>query len=301
MLEERDDTILARWLAGKLNSKEIKELELSEGFEDYRAIRDGMQYFVKPEFDKDALKGRIEANKVDTSQALTWFRPWMKVAASLLILISVGYALLFSTISYETKNGEQLTVNLPDGTELRLAPATKIDRKRFFWKQNKEVALTSGEAFFKVIPGQDFKVETPKGTVAVLGTEFDIRYRENGIMVECYSGKVSFIDRASQEQQFLTKGQGLSLWSGTLDRFEFNRTGPDRFEGMSSFENVPLKYVLKELEVIYDVQFNYNGIHLDQRYTGAFVHTNLEQALSTVLLPMDIAYERGMNNQINLK
>lgn len=301
MMEEKDDTILARWLAGNLNDEELKELENSEGFEDYRAIRYGMDYFVKPEYDKEALKRRIEENKTDLSQSPTWFRSWLKVAATLLILISVGYGLFFSTVTYETNNGEQLTVNLPDGTELLLAPATTIERKRFFWNQDKVVSLKSGEAFFKVIPGREFKVETDQGSVDVLGTAFDIRYRDNGFTLECYSGKVRFTNAVSQEQQILTKGQGLSLWDGTLDSFEFDKTGPDRFEGMSSFENAPLKYVLKELEVTYDIQFNYDDIDLDQRYTGALVHSNLNQALSTVLMPMDIEYEIGKENQINLK
>src|SRR5690606_847524 len=168
MLEEKDDTILARWLSGEITPGDRQRLEESEGFGDYVEIVKGMDRFLKPSFDGIALRDKIQ-REIDPPKKtrVIRFRPWhYGVAASILVLFSLAF--FFSEIQYGTLPGEQLTVSLPDGTQVHLNADTQIKRSRFFWSKDKKVDLVHGEAFFEVIRGEGFEVSTPQGVVRVL-------------------------------------------------------------------------------------------------------------------------------------
>ena len=61
-------------------------------------------------------------------------------------------------------------------------------------------------------------------------------------------------------------------------------------KGISSFNNQTLKAVIDELSAQYPITIKNKNVDLNQRFTGSFVHNDLETALKTVLIPMDIKY-----------
>ena len=67
MFEEKDDTILARWLANTLTAEELAAFEKTDAFKDYQVIADASGRFQKPEYNKERLFNEIleirEANK----------------------------------------------------------------------------------------------------------------------------------------------------------------------------------------------------------------------------------------------
>lgn len=101
-------------------------------------------------------------------------------AASVVILFSFG-AYFSLPAEFSTTAGEQMSVMLPDGSEVQLNNDSSIKYNRHFrtWyggrSANRSISL-EGEAFFTVAKnGQPFKVETFNSTITVLGTGFNVR------------------------------------------------------------------------------------------------------------------------------
>jgi len=178
MFEEKDDTILARWIAGKLTEAEHTEFQNSSEYAEYIRLKEGFKAFTKPDFEKEALRKKIwEGIDTQKSSKIINLKPLyytIGVAASVLFIVGI----FFNNVTYSTGAGETRMFELPDGTEVTLNSKTTLKHKRFFWKANRQVNLT-GEAYFSVIKGDDFKVKTHSGTVSVLGTQFNVKARES--------------------------------------------------------------------------------------------------------------------------
>lgn len=299
MFEDKDDTILARWLAGGLTPEELAEFQKTEAFLEYQYIANSSSRFLKPTLNKEALYEKIKANReqVNTlkqkkTKVITLKRMvyTISIAASLLLL--VGF--LFNTVSYETAIGEQLAVTLPDGSKVQLNANSKLEHSRFFWNNNRNVLL-NGEGFFTVTSGNKFTVETNLGNVNVLGTQFNVRARAETINVYCYEGKVQFKD-AKTIDRILTAGQSIMVIEGALENQKATAEKPSWLSGISTFDNVLLSDVLNELQTQYNIVIKTNTIDVKQRFSGNIVHNNIEIALQTVFKPMNIKYT--LNNNV---
>lgn len=298
MFEDKDDTILARWLAGELTPEEQKEFENSKEFLEYQRISQGMERFEKPNFDTSVLKDKILAqieNKESKGNVIR-LKPLyyaIGIAASLALIVGI----FFNEVSYSTSFGEQLVVNLPDGSLVQLNADSQLTHNRFFWTNDKAVNL-KGEAFFKVEKGGGFKVETESGTVSVLGTEFNVRARSVNFSLACYEGKVKFETGKPNGEAILEHGDGISLnTAGVIEREKLKEDFPSWTQGTSVFSNVVLVEVIQELEAQYGITIQHNLANDADRFTGSFVHNNLEIALKTVFVPMGIAYEVSIDEK----
>ena len=149
MFEEKDDNILARWLAGELTEAEQAEFEKDETFLEYQQIAQGMEGFKKPEIDKETLRSKLHAaiNGQSTKKGRAINLRVISIVSGVAASIVLVIGLFFNEISYTAPIGKQLSVNLPDGTLIELNADSKLTRKRFFWNNNKVVKL-EGEGFF---------------------------------------------------------------------------------------------------------------------------------------------------------
>lgn len=93
---------------------------------------------------------------------------------------------------FETARGQQLDVDLADGSKLHLNGATSLDVT--LGTQSRTVAMQRGEAYFDVAhqPGRPFTVEAAGSATRVLGTAFDIDIAGGGVRIAVYRGKVRF-------------------------------------------------------------------------------------------------------------
>ena len=299
MFEEKDDTILARWLAGTLTPEEHAEFEQSIEYKDYVQIVEGLDRFEKPDFDQQALRTRIK-NKIDRLQKgkLIRLKPLLyaaSVAASVIVIIG----LFFNKISYETSIGQQLAVTLPNGAEVQLNAKSQLTHSRFFWKNSQKVSL-QGEGFFKVEKGKGFAVETSSGTISVLGTQFNIKTRTKLFELTCYQGKVEFEAATTREKIILNKGESVQLLKDIFEKETTEDSAPSWISGRSSFRNAPLNEVLNELQRQYDMTIENETVDLSKHVTTSFAHDNLDMALMLVLEPMSIEYELS-NDRKTLK
>ena len=105
---------------------------------------------------------------------------WLRVAAAVLLLIASGAVINYfivknSEVEYQT-SGNQLTVQLPDGSTVTLNKHSELAYSREFNEEGRSVTL-HGEAFFEVThnPQKPFKITINNNEVEVLGTSFNVQ------------------------------------------------------------------------------------------------------------------------------
>nr|WP_299382883.1 FecR family protein [Allomuricauda sp.] len=289
------ETIWAKWMAGELSPEELSTLEQHPEFGEYRRILQGMERFQKPAFDQEALRAKItqrrgtKAQSQPKSSKVVSLKWWGYIGAAA-AAIALVFGLLFNEVQYSTAPGETLMVELPDGSQVQMNSNSKLSRKRFLWSSSKKVAL-EGEAYFKIEKGKGFTVLTHSGIVGVLGTQFNIRDRGAAMEVACFEGKVRFNSKDGQHESYLTKGMQIRLEGNQFEEGSFSTETPDWMQGRSVFNNIALNEVLMELEAQFGITFEVNNMDISQRFTGSFTHDNVDIALQTVLVPMDIPYQ----------
>lgn len=122
----------------------------------------------------------------------------MSLAASLFVFGAIGLLAHFHNLShfeatngkYATVIGEQQTVRLSDGSELKLNTDTLVEVN--YYDGNRNIHLYKGEAHFDVAhdPEKPFTVKARKGDVRALGTVFSVRVEDNRVNVIVEEGKV---------------------------------------------------------------------------------------------------------------
>ena len=144
------------------------------------------------------LNSRIDTNTSTNSvrQRFRWSR--IAIAASIAILTCIGVGLLYADYqdmeSYSTAYGEWQTIELPDGSTVKLNADSELEfAKNWNEGEVREVWL-KGEAFFDVVKMLDqdteFKVITSDLDVEVLGTSFNVKARGEKTEVYLEEGKV---------------------------------------------------------------------------------------------------------------
>lgn len=129
--------------------------------------------------------------------------------AVLLVLSLVGgwlVPLLRDTQTHQTAPGERRVVKLADGSMAELNALSRIDTDFRFGRRR--VHLRHGEGFFTVArdSGQPFLLQTPQGTVRVLGTAFNVLVEPDGTTtVTLAQGAVAFVGPDSVENRLQPK------------------------------------------------------------------------------------------------
>ena len=144
--------------------------------------------------------------------------------------------------------------------------------------------------FFKVAKGSKFSVITKEGRVTVLGTQFNVKQRDNYFEVICFEGSVG-VDY-KEKSVVLKPGYSFLIIDGNLYAKDLDiRLEPSWVDNESYFNSLPYKTVLSELERQYRISIETNNIDLAQLFTGTFKHDDLELALKSVTLPLNLKYQ----------
>ncbi len=234
-----------------------------------------------------------ERDKVITSgRSITFIR--FAAAAVLILLFGIPTLMRFYTRTVESGNAEHLSVILPDGSTIALNAETKIDYNPLWWKFKRDVRL-SGEAYFEVVKGKDFTVESQKASTAVLGTSFNIFSRGDSYVVTCLSGKVKVFAADKNSEVFLLPEQ-----KAILDPEGYLKSTSDRQADRSIswtdneffFTSVPLDMVFEEIERQYGITINSDAGE-GLIYTGNFSRNqDVDTILDLVCMPFGIKFEK---------
>ncbi len=217
-------------------------------------------------------------------------RPAISFAVAVVVLIVVGIVWLQgpTTQRYETARGEHSTIHLADSTDVTLNHTSELI-VHSWTRNNPRLVDLHGEAFFHVRrTGTPFMVETKVGTVRVLGTEFNVRVRDNTLEVGVLSGRVEVkvTKGAKDSSVVMEKGQILTCDGGTYPGLPgplLLSDFPAWMHGKFTFYRSELGSVCRELEAQFDVPVRIeNPRLLHETITGTIDGRTIESALTTL-------------------
>lgn len=286
------ENYLAKWLSNELTEEELSEFKKSDAYASYQKIKEASKHLEAPKFDAEkAYKDFKETQLAEETKVvpLKPFKGFLKVAAAIVILLTGSYFFINSIDqSYTTQLAETTEVVLPDNSEIVLNADSKISFSKKNWDQKRNVSL-NGEAFFKVAKGKKFTVATDAGTVAVLGTQFNVENRDGFFEVTCYEGLVSVLHKNVERK--LPAGTSFIVINGNImDDTVLKNGQPSWVNNESSFKSIPLKYVFAELERQFNIKVKTENVDSNQLFTGTFSNTALKIALESISTPSKISY-----------
>ncbi len=217
---------------------------------------------------------------------------WM-VAASIVILFSIGSFLRFYTTTIENPAGQHLEAMLPDQSRVNLNAQSSISYNPHWWKISRKVML-EGEAFFEVQKGKKFTVVSEKGTTHVLGTSFNIFAREEIYKVTCITGTVNVRSRLGYEAIIKPNSKAEINLNGEINVLTNIETFPEISwkKNIFLFTASPIYAVFTEIERQYGVKID-TKINDESLYTGNFnKDQNVEDILEYVCPALGLKYVR---------
>lgn len=218
----------------------------------------------------------------------------LSIAASFLILVSIGLFARLYTTTLRVEPGELSSYVLPDGSTVQLNAGSVISYAPYWWWLQRRMEL-EGEAFFEVTNGKSFSVQSKLGTTQVLGTEFNIYARGPEYQVYCLTGKVEVSDGLSN-QVILEPGEFAKLEEKELKKQTKNFSEASILSWRSNkfiYNTTPLSKVFEDVERHYDTKINYQIDNIGQyHYTGLFNRSvTAEEALEIICHSFDLTFE----------
>ena len=198
--------------------------------------------------------------------------------------------------------GMKERIILADGTKVWLNSRTKIEYPAVFADKERWIKL-DGEAYFQVAQNihKPFIVQTPKGNVEVLGTQFN---------VESYSDDSTFATALMEGAVKITAGnyqcqlkpnQMAYLKDGEIKVAPIEDYNPYRWrEGIISFKDATFPYIIHKFEKYYGVEIRIeNKAVMNYRCTGKFRHSDgVRYALRVLQKDVDFQFVRDEENHI---
>ena len=286
------ESLILKWLDNDLSPE---ELEAFKALEDYEAIIKLSNYskgFKAPEYNTDkALQTVLTNIKKQPNRQTNWLSPLLKIAAILAICFGAYYYTTTLDTTINTHYAEKSLIQLPDHSEVNLNALSKITYNPKQWTKDNRSLKLEGEAFFKVKKGSTFNVVTTSGIVSVVGTEFNVKQRQNYFEVTCYEGLVN-VTFNSAETKLKAGDSFLIINNKPIERLTLNAKKPDWLNNVSSFISVPLSEVLDEFERQYNVKIDAKTIKQDELFSGKFTHNDISIALLSITQPLQLRYKK---------
>lgn len=293
------ELLLKKWLNDDLTQVEAKTFKESEDYVFNQEIIDTAKLFKASEFynieDFETFKAKYNAQKTPVKK-LHWLAPMLKIASVLVIAFGVYFSFFFnSNIEISTLASQKTTIELPDQSQVVLNALSTISYHKKDWNDNRILKL-DGEAYFKVEKGKTFDVVTSQGKVTVVGTQFNVKQRDDYFEVKCFEGIVN-VQSANITRQ-LWAGDTYRIIDGKFTETKILSTTPEWTKNTSVFNVIPIKEVIAELERQYNIEVITKKMNNDRLFTGGFKHTNLNDALTSITQPMNLTYEIVSSNQV---
>jgi len=301
ILEMTKEVLILKWLDNDLNAEELKAFEALDDHAALTKLSRAVQQFQAPEFDTDAALTAV-MHKIKTPTVLRktrWTSYFVRIAAVIAISLSVYYYTTTLDTQVSTLMAQKSTVDLPDDSEVTLNALSTISYNKKDWKSVRDIAL-NGEAYFKVAKGETFNVVTSTGKVTVLGTQFNVKHRNELFEVICYEGSVQVTYQS--HTKILKPGDSFLILDGKYiakEKETFNN--PSWINNESYFKSMPFAHVKHEFERQYNITIDSKDIDETQLFTGSFVHNDMRLALKSITLPLNLKYSQIDENTIVLE
>ena len=270
---------MAKYLANELNANEradfesklIQNEQLRLELEAYALILDLSSNDEQPEFNPSSAWDRVK-ERTQESKVVPLKRPnfnFLKIAATLLILVTAGYFIITSMGSSETTGTELASASsevreftLPDGSNVKLNANAKITLAKHFGDSNRRITLT-GEGNFDIVRNEQlpFIIEAGNSTVTVLGTSFNLSTEQEGVELNVTEGLVEFSSVVSGVSEKVAQGESAKLDDngGTIVKKPSKNTNYSGWwTRRLEYDETPLREVFEDLESTYWVEISYS-------------------------------------------
>lgn len=274
------------------------------------------------------LKSRIENYNLKSSEIKMPYRTGLRAffcswqvsaAVAVLLLLSVTVYLLGESsspqIMYHTDYGEMRSITLTDGSTVRLNGNSRLKVMDGFEGLGPREVWLEGEAFFTVIHTPDdrgFIVHTGDVRVEVLGTEFNVKDRNEATQVVLNSGKVKLYldvkgDELSSDEIIMVPGDMVEFTelSNALTKRRVNtKIHTSWRNGEFIFESTPLRDIIKVLEENYGLIIKVEDVGLkDVEFTAILPADNAEVLLKALekSFEFEVKQENGVVTLIRNK
>jgi len=314
--DERLYLLLDRYLAGEASAAEAQTVQdwLADDpehavlLDDLRLIR-RVATERAPEGSVDAAWAAAGKSLAPRSRSRRFLLASLAAAAAVILVLS-GRLVLWRAPAWRevaTEAGHRAAVRLRDGTQITLAPQSRLRYTADYGKAHRDVYL-DGEAYFQVTPDtrHPFRVHTARSVTEDLGTAFVVRAYDdqNATEVVVAEGRVA-LWRAARDARSDAR-PGLVLEARDYGRLDANggatfRRGIDVARqlawtrGILAFDGTPLSEVVLTLGRWYSVD-----IHLDssdnrlaaRRLTATFANEPIDLVLKRIALTLGVRVER---------
>ncbi|WP_298649218.1 FecR domain-containing protein [uncultured Proteiniphilum sp.] len=299
--EEETDSLLHAYQQERISEKQL---------EDYYADkwRDAGQHPSKlDEESKEKAWKRFRMHIRQHAQTLPGRKnKWIEiasVAAVAILFFMLGFSLHLvrgnsqQELVVMVENGQKASVQLPDGSHVRLNSASELRYSPDFGKKNRTVKLM-GEAYFDVQsdPNNPFIVLTRANLqVKALGTKFNIKSYPNdeqitGTLIE---GRIEVSNPMLSEvldpnEQISFYPKGLRFSKSRIDNINeaiFWMT--DQFV----FDKETLENIAKTLERMYNVTISFASPDIKEiQYSGKIKNNSMENVLNLITVVSPLQY-----------
>lgn len=249
-----------------------------------------------------------EKASVDSS-VISLRRTFLKIAAAVLILISVGTAAFYlynsgtlsKRIAFSTGNSEKnLLVELSDGSRIYLNRNSELSYSKNFGRTNRNVKL-NGEAFFEIAPDavNPFTIDAGNASVKVVGTSFNVITSNPESEVEVYvkTGKVIVSGAGNSESIELEPG-----YVGKIDALKSEKTlnnNPNYMSwntGLLVYNGQTLDIVFKDLKRVYNMEIIAEDSSItENRWTSPIDNQSQETIIRLICASFNLSYTRDGN------
>ncbi len=250
----------------------------------------------------DELKKRIDKRLFPIKRGVPLYQKILRIAATVLLplfmlatlyLYQENTALAQQDFVAATGVGEQVTISLPDGTQVTLNAESRLSYNLSDYNSDERRVTFDGEGYFRVAKNtaSPFFIRAKGLIVSVLGTTFNLRARSTDATAELSleEGSVRFQALKTGQNVVLSPNQKVVLDQnrGTLT-VEENRYVTDASawrRGELVFRNVPFAEVLEEIGMAYHISIvmDTDGqSYQNDLFTGVLSRTNINEVLEVI-------------------
>lgn len=194
-----------------------------------------------------------------------------------------------------TPKGGEYQIVLPDGTKVWLNAASALSYPSRFSGDTREVNL-QGEAYFEVTKGKPFIVVADHQRIDVLGTKFNVSaYQDDKQRITSLLEGAVRVTNAANRSMLLKPGEQAAV---VPDKTQIDLTtfSPEEVlgwkNGYFTFNNTPIKSVMKIIARWYDIDIFYEGDAINKVNFGGTISRfdRLEKLLNTISLTGSVKF-----------
>lgn len=203
----------------------------------------------------------------------------------------------------QTPVGARSSITLSDGSVVTLNSSSSLTFPVEFRNDIREVTLV-GEGFFEVRSDKKhpFTVHSGDISVTATGTKFNVNTYTTNVSIALLEGIIGVEDGAGNTS--LVPGQILKRSNGEISVEEADiETLCGWKDGIISFRDDNMGYVLERLEQIYGVEFDIKDPSVrDFLYRGTFADKPLDQIIEVIGMSIPVKFtDNGFSSDQNIR